>query len=280
MGRVAGRGYLAYGTAKAALAHYTRLAAQDLEPDDPGQRDRRRQSVMTSALEFVASDEATMDEMTSKTPLRAGRRGRGHRRGGALPGQPAPAASSPARCSRSTAACRCRTSTSACPTSRPARDVTAGTPPSGSSPGRPAPSAGTRSPASTPAPTSSWSGSGSPTRTRSARTPASSPASAASSGVVGHQRQGGALRPRARLHRAHRDGRRPDLRGDRGPHRDGRARHQRRLQRAGAAAATRDGARPRRDASTRSTRPARRPAPACTSTASTPASPTTCCRWR
>jgi len=27
MGRVAGRRYLAYGTAKAALAHYTRLAA-------------------------------------------------------------------------------------------------------------------------------------------------------------------------------------------------------------------------------------------------------------
>ena len=30
MGRVTGRGYLAYGTAKAALAHYTRLAARDL----------------------------------------------------------------------------------------------------------------------------------------------------------------------------------------------------------------------------------------------------------
>ena len=43
VGRVAGRGYLAYGTAKAALAHYTRLAAQDLSPTDPGQRDRGRQ---------------------------------------------------------------------------------------------------------------------------------------------------------------------------------------------------------------------------------------------
>ena len=32
MGRVAGRGYLAYGTVKAALAHYTRLAAADLCP--------------------------------------------------------------------------------------------------------------------------------------------------------------------------------------------------------------------------------------------------------
>jgi 7-alpha-hydroxysteroid dehydrogenase len=32
MGRLAGRGYLAYGTAKGALAHYTRLAAADLSP--------------------------------------------------------------------------------------------------------------------------------------------------------------------------------------------------------------------------------------------------------
>src|SRR5690606_41882118 len=32
MGRTAGRGYLAYGTAKAALAHWTRLAATDLAP--------------------------------------------------------------------------------------------------------------------------------------------------------------------------------------------------------------------------------------------------------
>jgi 7-alpha-hydroxysteroid dehydrogenase len=68
VGRVAGRGYLAYGTAKAALSHYTRLAAQDLSPSirvnaiSVG-------SVMTSALEYVASDEATMGEMTSKTPL-------------------------------------------------------------------------------------------------------------------------------------------------------------------------------------------------------------------
>lgn len=30
MGRVAGRGFAAYGTAKAALAHYTRLSALDL----------------------------------------------------------------------------------------------------------------------------------------------------------------------------------------------------------------------------------------------------------
>jgi 7-alpha-hydroxysteroid dehydrogenase len=68
MGRVSGRGYLAYGTAKAALAHWTRLAALDLSP-----RIRVNAiavgSVLTSALEFVASDERVMAEMTGKTPL-------------------------------------------------------------------------------------------------------------------------------------------------------------------------------------------------------------------
>lgn len=68
MGRVAGRGYLAYGTAKAALAHYTRLAAQDLSPTIRVNAIAVG-SVLTSALEFVASDEATMAEMTTKTPL-------------------------------------------------------------------------------------------------------------------------------------------------------------------------------------------------------------------
>jgi 7-alpha-hydroxysteroid dehydrogenase len=68
MGRVSGRGYLAYGTAKAALAHYTRLAALDLAPSIRVNAIAVG-SVMTSALEFVASDEATMSEMTSKTPL-------------------------------------------------------------------------------------------------------------------------------------------------------------------------------------------------------------------
>ena len=68
VGRVAGRGYLAYGTAKAALAHYTRLAAQDLSPTIRVNAIAVG-SVMTSALEFVASDEATMTEMTTKTPL-------------------------------------------------------------------------------------------------------------------------------------------------------------------------------------------------------------------
>lgn len=69
MGRVAGRGYLAYGTAKAALAHYTRLAAADLAPNIRVNAIAVG-SVLTSALEYVAHDKPTYDEMVGKTPLR------------------------------------------------------------------------------------------------------------------------------------------------------------------------------------------------------------------
>jgi 7-alpha-hydroxysteroid dehydrogenase len=69
VGRVPGRGYLAYGTAKAALAHYTRLAARDLAPYVRVNAVAVG-SVMTSALEFVASDEATRGAMEAATPLR------------------------------------------------------------------------------------------------------------------------------------------------------------------------------------------------------------------
>ncbi len=69
MGRVSGRGFLAYGTAKAALAHWSRLAARDLAP-----RIRVNAiavgSVATSALEFVIGDEATRTAMEQATPLR------------------------------------------------------------------------------------------------------------------------------------------------------------------------------------------------------------------
>ncbi|MFC5748029.1 SDR family oxidoreductase [Actinomadura rugatobispora] len=69
MGRVAGRGYLAYGSAKAALAHYTRLAALDLAP-----RIRVNAiavgSVATSALDIVMNDDAMRAQMESGTPLR------------------------------------------------------------------------------------------------------------------------------------------------------------------------------------------------------------------
>jgi 7-alpha-hydroxysteroid dehydrogenase len=69
MGRLAGRGYLAYGTAKAALAHYTRLAALDLAP-----RIRVNAiavgSVATSALEIVVNNPEIREKMESATPLR------------------------------------------------------------------------------------------------------------------------------------------------------------------------------------------------------------------
>ena len=68
MGRASGRGYLAYGTAKAALAHWARLAARDLAP-----RIRVNAiavgSVSTSALDFVTGDLDTLREMEEKTPL-------------------------------------------------------------------------------------------------------------------------------------------------------------------------------------------------------------------
>ena len=69
MGRVAGRGFLAYGTAKAGLAHYTRLAALDLAP-----RVRVNAvavgSVATSALEIVLDDDTMRTAMERATPLR------------------------------------------------------------------------------------------------------------------------------------------------------------------------------------------------------------------
>ncbi|TYL54861.1 SDR family oxidoreductase [Nocardioides sp. BGMRC 2183] len=68
MGRTADRGYLAYGTAKAALAHWSRLAAADLAPHIRV-NGIYVGSVMTSALEFVAGVPETKAEMEEKTPL-------------------------------------------------------------------------------------------------------------------------------------------------------------------------------------------------------------------
>src|SRR6202035_3994430 len=69
MGRTQGRGFVAYGTAKAALAHYTRLAAVDLAP-----RIRVNAiavgSVATSALEIVLTDDTLRTTMEDATPLR------------------------------------------------------------------------------------------------------------------------------------------------------------------------------------------------------------------
>jgi len=68
VGRAAGRGYLAYGTAKAALAHYTRLAAADLAP-----RIRVNAiavgAVATSALDIVLTDQTLRGQMERATPL-------------------------------------------------------------------------------------------------------------------------------------------------------------------------------------------------------------------
>jgi 7-alpha-hydroxysteroid dehydrogenase len=69
MGRLSGRGFLAYGTAKAAFAHYTRLAALDLAP-----RVRVNAiavgSVATSALEIVLTNDELRTQMERATPLR------------------------------------------------------------------------------------------------------------------------------------------------------------------------------------------------------------------
>lgn len=68
IGRVRGRGYLAYGTAKAALSHYTRLAAADLAP-----RIRVNAiavgSVATSALEVVMESDELRTAIETATPL-------------------------------------------------------------------------------------------------------------------------------------------------------------------------------------------------------------------
>ncbi len=69
MGRLAGRGFAAYGTAKAALTHYSRLAAYDLAP-----RIRVNAisvgSIATSALEVVVSNDELKTTMEESTPLK------------------------------------------------------------------------------------------------------------------------------------------------------------------------------------------------------------------
>lgn len=68
MGRLAGRGYAAYGAAKAALTHYTELIAKDLAP-----RIRVNAiaagSTATSALEIVTSTPELKAMMEDLTPL-------------------------------------------------------------------------------------------------------------------------------------------------------------------------------------------------------------------
>ncbi|MSO79966.1 MAG: SDR family oxidoreductase [Acidimicrobiia bacterium] len=69
MGRLRDRGFAAYGTAKAALSHLTRLMAIDCAP-----RVRVNAiavgSVATSALEVVLTNDAIHNEMVDKTPMK------------------------------------------------------------------------------------------------------------------------------------------------------------------------------------------------------------------
>jgi 7-alpha-hydroxysteroid dehydrogenase len=69
MGRTSGRGYVAYGTAKAGLSHWTRLAAQDLAPKIRVNAIAVG-SIATSALDIVLQDDDLRTAMESGTPLR------------------------------------------------------------------------------------------------------------------------------------------------------------------------------------------------------------------
>jgi 7-alpha-hydroxysteroid dehydrogenase len=69
MGRLSGRGYLAYGTAKGALAHYTRLAAADLSPQIRVNAIAVG-SVATSALDIVMQTDELRMALEADTPLK------------------------------------------------------------------------------------------------------------------------------------------------------------------------------------------------------------------
>jgi 7-alpha-hydroxysteroid dehydrogenase len=69
MGRVSGRGFVAYGTAKAALAHWTRLTAADLAPKVRVNAIAVG-SIATSALQIVTDTDELREAMESATPLR------------------------------------------------------------------------------------------------------------------------------------------------------------------------------------------------------------------
>lgn len=68
IGRLRDRGFVAYGTAKAAMSHMTRLMAADLAPKIRV-NGIAIGSTATSALETVLTDDAIRDEMVAKTPL-------------------------------------------------------------------------------------------------------------------------------------------------------------------------------------------------------------------
>ena len=69
MGRLRDRGFIAYGTAKAALAHMTRLMAADLAPKVRVNAIAVG-SVATSALETVLTNDDLHRQMVAETPLK------------------------------------------------------------------------------------------------------------------------------------------------------------------------------------------------------------------
>ncbi|HEY3724302.1 MAG TPA: SDR family oxidoreductase [Acidimicrobiia bacterium] len=69
IGRLRDRGFVAYGTAKAALTHMSRLMAADLAPKIRVNAIAVG-SIATSALETVLTDDAIRDEMVTGTPLK------------------------------------------------------------------------------------------------------------------------------------------------------------------------------------------------------------------
>ena len=69
IGRLRDRGFVAYGTAKAALSHMTRLMAADLAPKIRV-NGIAVGSIATSALETVLTDDGIRNEMVSRTPVK------------------------------------------------------------------------------------------------------------------------------------------------------------------------------------------------------------------
>lgn len=69
IGRLRDRGFVAYGTAKAAMTHMTRLMAADLAPK-VRVNGIAVGSTATSALDTVLSNDAILSEMVGKTPLK------------------------------------------------------------------------------------------------------------------------------------------------------------------------------------------------------------------
>ena len=69
IGRLRDRGFVAYGTAKAALTHMTRLMAADLAPKIRV-NGIAVGSIATSALETVLTDDGLRNTMVSGTPLK------------------------------------------------------------------------------------------------------------------------------------------------------------------------------------------------------------------